>query len=144
MMYGYCWNLCLVVNDNTSGSCMIGHRLGIVREHPNQTLGEQWIGRGCPFNWPARSPDFNPLDFWLWEHLTTLVYSAPINDLEVLQQRAENASQEIRAKPGIFDGLRTSVRRRPESCVEIYGNYTHSICCRDRTNIAHISAGTGL
>jgi hypothetical protein len=29
----------------------------------SQTLGEQWIGRGGPVNWPSRSPDFNPLDY---------------------------------------------------------------------------------
>jgi hypothetical protein len=39
----------------------------------------------------------------------TLVYSAPINDLQVLQQHVENACEEIRVKPGIFDRVRTSV-----------------------------------
>jgi hypothetical protein len=50
------------------------------------------------------------------------VHSAPINDLEVLQLRIENAYQEIRAKPGIFDRVRTSVRRRAESYVKMHGN----------------------
>jgi hypothetical protein len=44
--------------------------------------------------------------------LLTLVYSAPINDLEVLQQRVGNACQEIQVKPGIFDRVRTSVRSK--------------------------------
>jgi hypothetical protein len=95
----------------------------IVRQHLNQTFSEQWIGSGGPVNWPARSPDLNPLGFWLWGHLKTLVYLAPINDLEVLQQRVQNACQEIRVKPGIFDRVRTSVRRRAESCVEMHGNH---------------------
>jgi uncharacterized membrane protein len=56
-----------------------------------------------------------------------LVHSAPINDLEVLQQRVENTCQEIRVKPGIFDRVRTSVRRRAESCVEMYGNHTEHL-----------------
>jgi hypothetical protein len=41
------------------------HYLRVVRQHLNRTFGEQWIGRGDPVNWPARSPDLNPLDFWL-------------------------------------------------------------------------------
>jgi hypothetical protein len=41
------------------------HFLRIVRQHLNQTFGEQWIGRGGSVNWPARSPDLNPLDFWV-------------------------------------------------------------------------------
>jgi hypothetical protein len=110
------------------------HFLHIVRQHLNQTFGEQWIGRGGPVKWPARSPDLDPL----WGHLKTLVYSAAINDFEVLQQRVENACQESRVKPGIFDRLRTSVRRRAGSCLKMHGNH---ICCRDHTNIAHISAG---
>jgi hypothetical protein len=57
------------------------HFLLIVKQHQNQTFGEQWIGCGGPVDWPARSPDLNPLDFWLWGHLKTLVYSAPINEL---------------------------------------------------------------
>jgi hypothetical protein len=51
------------------------------------------------------------------------VYSAPINDFEVLQQRVENAYQEIQVKPGIFDKVRTSLQRKAESCVEIHGNH---------------------
>jgi hypothetical protein len=41
------------------------HFLCSVRQHLNQTSSEQWVGRGGPANWPARSPDPNPLDFWL-------------------------------------------------------------------------------
>jgi hypothetical protein len=37
------------------------HFLRIVRHHLNQTFGDQWIGRGGPVNWPARTPDLNPL-----------------------------------------------------------------------------------
>jgi len=28
----------------------------------------RWIGRGEPQNWPARSPDLTPLEFFLWKH----------------------------------------------------------------------------
>jgi hypothetical protein len=118
------------------------HFVHIVRQHLDQTFGEQWIRRGGPVNWPARSPDLNPQDIWLWRHLKTSVYSAPINDLEVLQQRAENACQEIPVKPGIFDRVRTCVRRRDESLIEIHANHTHRTCCTDHTHIAHISVGT--
>lgn len=33
-----------------------------LHEHYN----ERWIGRTGPIHWPARSPDLNPLDFYLW------------------------------------------------------------------------------
>jgi hypothetical protein len=100
------------------------HFLRIARQDLNQTFGGQWTGRGGPVNWPAWSADLNPLHFWLWGHLKTLVYSAPITELK---QRVENACQEIRVKPGIFDRVRTSVRRRVESCVEMHGNHTEHL-----------------
>jgi hypothetical protein len=68
------------------------HCLCIVRQHLNQTFGERLVGRESIVNWSAGVPDLNHLDFWLWGHLKSLVYSAEINDVEVLQQRIENAS----------------------------------------------------
>jgi hypothetical protein len=59
------------------------HLLRTVRQHLNQTFGEQWLGHGGSVNWPEWSAHLNLQDFWLWRHKKTLVYSAPINDLEV-------------------------------------------------------------
>lgn len=30
----------------------------------NEIFGNRWIGRDGPVNWPARSPDLTPLDFF--------------------------------------------------------------------------------
>jgi hypothetical protein len=49
------------------------------------------------------------------------------NNLEVLQQLVGNACQEIQLKPGIFDRMGTSVRKRAESCVETHGNHTEHL-----------------
>jgi hypothetical protein len=57
------------------------------------------------------------------EKIKTLLYSALIYDLEILQQQAENARQEIRVKPGIFQRKRNSFRRRAEICVKMYVNH---------------------
>jgi hypothetical protein len=91
------------------------------RQHLNLAFGEHWIGRGGPFNWPGRYPDLNPLDLPLSEHLETLVYSAPINELAVLQQQVENACQEIRVKPGILDGVRTSCNKELKDVLKCIG-----------------------
>jgi hypothetical protein len=68
-------------------------------------------------NWPTQSSGLLALGT-----LKVSMCSVQISDLEVLHQRVENACQEI--LPGIFDRVRTSVRRRPESCVEKHGNHT--------------------
>jgi hypothetical protein len=128
--------------NNACGSCMMGaspHFLLIVRHHLNQTFGEQRTGRGGTANCSAWSPDLNPLDFWLWEHLKALVYSAPINDLGMLQQQVEKACQEIGVKPGIFDRGGNSVRRRAEICVEMFVNHTEHLLQRSHENCPYLS-----
>lgn len=43
--------------------------------------------------WPPRSPDLTPLDFWLWFYLKSKVY---VNNLTDLDQLKQNINKEIR------------------------------------------------
>ncbi|GBM08152.1 hypothetical protein AVEN_214482-1 [Araneus ventricosus] len=47
------------------------------------------ISRYILTNWPPRSPDVNPCDFWLWCYLKNVVFSGPIADLAELMIRIE-------------------------------------------------------
>jgi hypothetical protein len=60
------------------------------------TYLDRWIGTGGPTAWPPRSPDLNHLDSYLWGHLKTLVYAAPVDNEEALHHRIVDASQTIR------------------------------------------------
>jgi len=42
------------------------HNLLAVQDHLHQNFPGRWIGTGGPLPWPARSPDFNPKDFFFW------------------------------------------------------------------------------
>jgi hypothetical protein len=44
-----------------------------VRDVLNNTCHDRWIGRGGPTAWPKRSPDLNPLDFYLKPLCTQLL-----------------------------------------------------------------------
>lgn len=46
-----------------------------VRQYLNDKFGNKWIGRGGPIQWPPRSPDLTPLDFYLWGEIKRLVYT---------------------------------------------------------------------
>ncbi|KAL1488367.1 hypothetical protein ABEB36_014844 [Hypothenemus hampei] len=72
------------------------HYARIVREWLNEHFPRQWIGRNGPVAWPPRSPDLNPCDFYLWGHMKQIVYSTPINTVEELRGRVENAARIIR------------------------------------------------
>lgn len=95
----------------------------IAREFLDATYHERWIGRGGSVRWPARSPDCNPLDFYLWGHLKDLVYRAPIPTVQVLRERIEHSFQIIRNTPGIFERVRQSMIRRCGACIEARGGH---------------------
>ena len=46
-----------------------------VRETLNSELSGRWIGRRGAIEWPARSPDLTPCDYWLWSYLRSKVYT---------------------------------------------------------------------
>ena len=46
-----------------------------------------WIGRGGPVSWPPRTLDLNPLEFYLWGYLKSLVYSTDVHDEQILHVR---------------------------------------------------------
>jgi hypothetical protein len=94
----------------------------------NSTYHDWWIGRGRPTAWPSRSPDLNPLDFYLWEHLKTPVYAAPVDNEEAFHHRIVDACQTIRNYRGIFERMRRSMVRRVEACIETRrGHFEHSL-----------------
>ncbi|KAJ4435403.1 hypothetical protein ANN_18018 [Periplaneta americana] len=82
------------------------------RRYLERRFPDRWIGRGGPIAWPPRSPDLNPLDFYLWGRLKSLVYSSPVPDLESLRNRIVACSEDIRNTPGVWDRVRRSMRHR--------------------------------
>ena len=62
-----------------------------VRAYLDQTFPDRWIGRVGPFAWPPRSPDLNPLDFYLWGHVKTAVYRTKPRSIDELKQRISDA-----------------------------------------------------
>lgn len=94
-----------------------------VREHLNATFNLRWIGRGGPVAWPARSPDLNPCDFYLWGHLKDIVYKNEVRDEEDLRRRIIEGCQTIRNMPGIFQHVQESFERRVHVCLNAVGGH---------------------
>lgn len=51
-----------------------GDSLGAIQEH----FGTRIISRGATLNWPAHSPNLNPLDYWFWAHLRSRLYETDL------------------------------------------------------------------
>jgi hypothetical protein len=73
------------------------------RVYLNAVFPAWWIGHGGPFFWPARSPELNSLDFFIWGHLRCLVYETPVEQEDDLLPRIQAACDNIRQTPGIFE-----------------------------------------
>lgn len=94
-----------------------------VRQYLNEIYPNRWIGRGGPVSWPARSPDLNPLDYFLWGHLKTLVYEDPVPNQQELLGRVLAASAQVQDIPGIFHRVRRSMTNRAQLCLEQRGGH---------------------
>jgi len=62
-----------------------------VRAWLGQKFPGLWLGRRGPREWPARSPDLTPCDFFLWGWAKEEVYRAKPRTMEQLQDRIRNA-----------------------------------------------------
>ena len=63
------------------------HRRRIVTERPTELFGNRVIALNRPVEWPPRSPDLTPLDFFLWGHLKYKVFVTSPADLGDLERR---------------------------------------------------------
>lgn len=99
------------------------HFSRIARTFLNAHYPNRWIGRMGPIAWPARSPDLNPLDFFLWGYLKMQVYATPVSNIQVLRDRILEGCEQIRNIPGIFENVRQSMRRRCMACIAAQGGH---------------------
>lgn len=94
-----------------------------VREYLNNKFPGRWIGPGGSILWPARSPDLNPADFFLWGHLKSLVYQTPVANDHDLMQRILDGCTNIRETPGLLERVQGSLIRRYNVCIEAHGGH---------------------
>lgn len=66
-----------------------------VRHYLDRIFPRRWIGRRGAIEWPARSPDLNPLDYFLWGYLKDKVYKTQPTDLNDLRNRISQETQAI-------------------------------------------------
>lgn len=98
------------------------HYNRLVRQHLDNVFGNKWIGRGGPVTWPPRSPDLNPLDFYLWGVMKSMVYTNEIIDIDDLRNRVQAAAATIRRQdPGLVNYCNSWISRA-RLCVQKHGD----------------------
>lgn len=93
----------------------------IARNFLSLVFPGRWIGRRGSIEWPPRSPDLTPLDFWLWGHLKTVVYNTKPADLMDLRTRIETACQQI--TPEQIGNVYKEAEQRLYFCMEVNGEH---------------------
>lgn len=86
-----------------------------VRQWLNDNFPNQWIGRRGPIEWPARSPDLSPLDFFLWGHLKSMVYKTEPENIQDLRQRINHECRSIPRQ--VFQNVRFGFEQRLYQCL---------------------------
>ena len=90
-----------------------------VRNWLHENLQDRWIGRAGPHEWPARSPDLTPCDFFLWGFLKEQVY---------------------KTNPTCVDELEHSIR---EACLRIPVHLLHKTCHSFPQRLKKLKANRG-
>ncbi|KOC58641.1 hypothetical protein WH47_02229 [Habropoda laboriosa] len=102
------------------------HYAANVRVFLDQAFHDRWIGRGGAVLWPPRSPDMNPLNFFLWGHLKTAVYrEQPVQSREEVVARIHGAVATI--SRDMLRRVQANIRRRAEACLAVRGGYIEPI-----------------
>ncbi|KYN09543.1 hypothetical protein ALC57_18330 [Trachymyrmex cornetzi] len=81
------------------------------------------ISRGGDVNWPPRSCDLTPLDFFLWGYLKSQVYTNKPQTIDALKVNITNAIQQI----------------QPDLCEKVIENWTARIRVTKRSRGGHLS-----
>lgn len=92
-----------------------------VRNYLNTNFPGRWIGRRGAIEWPPRSPDLSPLDFFLWGHIKNKVYSTPPASLEDLRRRIIDVCREV--TPQFLQNVRERFEANLYYCMEVNGQH---------------------
>lgn len=92
-----------------------------VRQWLDDEFPNKWIGRRGPMEWPARSPDLTPLDFFLWGHLKSIVFTPQPQTLEELRQRIIEKCNDI--PQDVFENVRQEFEHRLYYCMANNGQH---------------------
>lgn len=97
------------------------HYALLVRQYLDQTFPGRWIGRRGAMEWPPRSPDLTPLDFFFWGYLKDRVYVQKPDNLADLEAKIR---QEIRnIGPEILRNVNDGFYNRLALCQQVNGEH---------------------
>lgn len=92
-----------------------------VRRFLNANFRNKWIGRSGCQNWPPRSPDLTPPDFFLWGYIKEIVYSTPPTTQQDMKIRIRDAFESV--TPQMLSRVKNGFEKRIRKCLEMEGRH---------------------
>lgn len=97
------------------------HNARVVTNYLNEQFPGRWMGRYGPIRWPARSPDLNPLDFFLWGYCKEIIYKTLPEDIEDLETRLRQVIWTI--EEDVMENVQRNLLKRMRACVRMDGGH---------------------
>lgn len=99
------------------------HRRRTVTDRLRELFGNRVIALNQPVEWPPRSPDLTPLDFFLWGYLKARVYTTPPANLDDLQERIIREVDIVREDRDMIRRSVADMLRRAQLCIDRDGRH---------------------
>ena len=77
--------------------------------------------------WAPRSPDLNPLDFFLWGYLKARVYRVKIRDIDHLRERIGEECALINGNVEMLRKVQDNFLKRCRLCVASNGEHVEHV-----------------
>lgn len=97
------------------------HRTMNVRQKLRELFGTRVVALHHDVEWPPRSPDLTPCDFFLWGHIKSKVYATPLENINQLQERIIREVNAIKENPQMVRKVMQAMRSRAQLCIERNG-----------------------
>ena len=99
------------------------HRRRIVTDCLQQLFGNRVIALNEEVEWPPRSLDLTPLDFFLWGHLKSRIFSSPPANIEELRRRIVEETDVVRQDGDMIRRACQGMLHRAQLCIERNGGH---------------------
>ena len=103
------------------------YRLVAVQEHLRQLFGNRVIALGHNVEWPPRSPDLTPCNFFLWGYLKGKVFATLPNYLNDLRNRIQQEVEILRNNPQTVRKAVQGMLSRSQLCLEREGGHVEGV-----------------
>ena len=86
-------------------------------ERLHELFGDHIVALNHDIEWPARSPNLTPCDFFLWGYLKSKVYVTPPENMNQLRYRITEEVNQLKDDPGLIRRVVKIMRSRAQLCL---------------------------